>query len=226
MKALAEANISPGQRQVAIHCAAAWPYRQAQQSIRQLIDVSISHEQIRQLCVQEAVKVKVQEQSDFQQAYNQALAETVEVLVEEQLWPKKPAQIEPSERIYLGIDGTLVKARAQNRFMEAKVGIVFSHQLALVGTNRRRLLNKQYVGTLQSVQQFGQQLFTSARGMGIDNQEQLLILSDGARWINKLAQTQYPKASLILDWWHLKRRVWQTVRGLSGDGLSAQDGRD
>ena len=226
MKALAEANISPGQRQVAIHCAAAWPYRQAQQSIRQLIDVSISHEQIRQLCVQEAVKVKVQEQSDFQQAYNQALAETVEVLVEEQLWPKKPAQIEPSERIYLGIDGTLVKARAQNRFMEAKVGIVFSHQLAVVGTNRRRLLNKQYVGTLQSVQQFGQQLFTSARGMGIDNQEQLLILSDGARWINKLAQTQYPKASLILDWWHLKRRVWQTVRGLSGDGLSAQDGRD
>ena len=97
---------------------------------------------------------------------------------------------------------------AQNRLMEAKVGIVFSHQLALVGTNRRQLLNKQYVGTLQSVPQFSQQLFTTARGMGIDNQEQLVILSDGARWINKLAQTQYPKATLILDWWHLKRRVW------------------
>ena len=110
--------------------------------------------------------------------------------------------------------------------MEAKVGIVFSHQLAIVGTNRRRLLNKQYVGRLQSVQQFSQQLFTTARGMGIDKQEQLVILSDGARWINKLAQTQYPKATLILDWWHLKRRVWPTVRGLQGDGLSAQDGPD
>ena len=53
-----------------------------------------------------------------------------------------------------------------------------------------------------------------------------MILSDGARWINKLAQTQYPKASLILDWWHLKRRVWQTVRGLPDDGLSSQDGLD
>ena len=92
----------------------------------------------------------------------------MEVLVEEQSRPKKPPQIEPSERVYLGIDGTLVKARGQNRFMEAKVGIVFSHQLTLVGTNRRRLLNKQYVGT---VQQFSQQLFTMARGMGIDNQE-------------------------------------------------------
>ena len=103
--------------------------------------------------------------------------------------------------------------------MEAKVGIVFSHQLAVVGTNRRQLLNKQYVGTLQSVQAFSQQLFTMARSMDIDNQDQLVILSMlRARWINKLAQTQYPKASLILDWWHLKRRVWQT--------LSAQDGRD
>ena len=226
LKALAEANISPGLKQVAIHCAAAWPYRQAQQSIQRLIGVSISHEQIRQLCLQEATKVEVQEQADFQQAYEQALAETVEVLVEKQQRPKKPPQIRPSERVYLGIDGTLVNARAQNRFMEAKVGIVFSHQLALVGTNRPQLLNKQYVGTLQSVQAFGQQLFTMARRMGIDNQEQLVILSDGARWINKLAQTQYPKATLILDWWHLKRRVWPTVRGLQGDGLSVQDGPD
>ena len=226
LKALAEANISPGLKQVAIHCAAAWPYRQAQQSIQRLIGVAISHEQIRQLCLQEAVRVEAQEQANFQQAYEQALAETVEVLVEEQPRPKKPPQIEPCERVYLGIDGTLIKARAQNRFMEAKVGIVFAHQLAVMGSNRRRLLNKQYVGTLQSVLEFGQQLFTTARGMGIDNQEQLVVLSDGARWINKLAQTQYPKATLILDWWHLKRRVWPTVRGLQGDGLSAQDGRD
>ena len=61
--------------------------------------------------------------------------------------------------------------------MEAKVGIVFSHQLAVVGTNRRQLLNKQYVGTLQSVQAFSQQLFTMARSMDIDNRDQLVILS-------------------------------------------------
>ena len=71
--------------------------------------------------------------------------------------------------------------------MEAKVGIVFSHQLAVVGINRRQWLNKQYVGTLQSVQVFSQQLFTLARRMGIDNQDQLVILSDGAKWIKKLA---------------------------------------
>ena len=70
MRALAEANISPGLRQVAIYCAAAWPYRQAQQSIQQLIGVSISHQQIRQLYLQEAVKVQAREQTNFQQAYS------------------------------------------------------------------------------------------------------------------------------------------------------------
>ena len=95
MKALAEANISPGLRQVAIHCAAAWPYRQAQQSIQRLIGVAISHEQIRQLCLQEAVKVKAQEQANFQQAYEQALAETVEVLVEEKPRPKNHHRLSP-----------------------------------------------------------------------------------------------------------------------------------
>ena len=77
---------------------------------------------------------------------------------------------------------------------------IFGHQLTVVGSNRRRLLNKKYVGTLQSVQAFSQQLFTSGRSMGIDNQDRLVILSDGARSISKLAQIQYPKATLMLDW--------------------------
>ena len=84
---------------------------------------------------------------------------------------QKTAQINPSKQVYLGIDGIWVNARAQNRFMEAKVGIVFSHQLAAVGTNRRQLLDKQYVGTLKSVQAFSQQLFTRPRSTDIDNQD-------------------------------------------------------
>ena len=50
----------------------------------------------------------------------------------------------------------MVNAKAPNRLMEAKVGIVFSHQLAVVGTGRPQLLNKQvrgpeFGGTLQSI---------------------------------------------------------------------------
>ena len=79
--------------------------------------------------------------------------------------------------------------------MEAKVGIVFSHQLAVVGTGRPQLLNKQYVGTSCNQYRSSANSLTLARRRGIDNQDQLVILSDGARWINKLAPTQDPKAT-------------------------------
>ena len=62
--------------------------------------------------------------------------------------------------------------------------------------------------------------------MGVTDQSQLIILSDGARWISQLAHRQYPKAKLILDWWHLKKRLWQTVDWLKREGLSSKDGRD
>ena len=80
--------------------------------------------------------------------------------------------------------------------MEAKVRIVFSHQLAVVGTGRPQVVKPTVCGyLLQSVQVFSQQLLTLARRRGIDNQDQPVILSDGARWINKLAPTQDPKAT-------------------------------
>jgi len=65
LKALAEANTTPAPKQIAVGGAAVWPYRPAQQSIRPLIGVSISQQQIHQLCWQEAIRVKTQGQTDF-----------------------------------------------------------------------------------------------------------------------------------------------------------------
>ena len=95
-----------------------------------------------------------------------------------------------------------------------------------VGQGRNVLLNKRYVGTCLSVSELSRKLFPGARKMGVTDQSQLIILADGARWISQLAHRQYPKAKLILDWWHLKKRLWQTVDWLKRHGLSSKDGRD
>ena len=231
LQALRNANITPALRRIAIRCAAAWPYRQAQQTIVDFTGVSISHEQIRQLCADEAKKVHAKHEVVFQQAYSQSLVETVEVLVEyisSLPWPEplKPPAIDESQRVYFGIDGTFINAKEVKQFFEAKAAIVFTNDIAIVGKNRRMLLNKQYVGTLESVDVFSEKLFTTARAMGIDNQHELVILSDGARWITKLAKTQYPKATLILDWWHLDERVWETVNWLKLNGLNPKPARE
>merc|ERR1712096_367530 len=112
-------------------------------------------------------------------------------------WSAKP--------IYMGLDGTFINAQPGKRFFEAKVGIVFTDQRIRVSQGRNLLLNKQYVGSCQSVSEFGKRLFCCATEMGVKKETELIVLADGARWISQLAKTQYPQARLILDWWHLKK---------------------
>jgi len=110
--------------------------------------------------------------------------------------------------------------------LEAKAAIIFTNHRVTVSQGRNVLQNKRDVGRCLSVSEWSQKLCSCARKMGLTNQSQLIILADGARWISQLAQRQYPKAKLILDWWHLKKRLWQTVDWLKRHGLSSKDSRD
>ena len=78
------------------------------------------------------------------------------------------------------------------------------------------LLNQRYVGRCQSVSELSRKLFSCVRKMGISYQTELI----------QLAQRQYPRAKLILDWWPLKKRLWQTLDWLQQHGLSSKDGCD
>ena len=228
LEPLRDANVTPALRRIAIRCGASWPYRQAADTIFELTGVQISHEQIRQLCSDEAQKVNAQDIESYQKDYQKGLVETMETLVEYLSdtsldKAERPPATPESERVYFGIDGTFVNEKEAKAFLEAKAAIVFTNEIAVVGRKRRVLLNKQYTGTFEPVSVFSEKLFTTARAMGIDNQPELVILSDGARWITKLAKTQYPKATLILDWWHLKERVWETVAWLKPNRLPRKD---
>ena len=147
----------------------------------------------------------------------EALAETAEALVESVADQPQPARIEPAHHsadndspfspTYIGIDGTFINAQPANRFLQAKTAIIFTNQRMTVSQGRNVLLNKRYVGSCLSVSELSRKLFSCARKMGVTDQSQLIILADGARWISQLAQRQYPKAKLILDWWHLKKQL-------------------
>ena len=214
---------------MAILCGTSWPFRQAAEVLRNLASVDLSPGHIQWLCSKQAVAAKTQFQEKHDSASWPALIGTMETLVEEakrgtsektspwedQSWSAKP--------IYMGIDGTFINAQPGKRFFEAKVGIVFTEQRIRVSQGRNLLLNKQYVGSCQSVSEFGQRLFCCATEMGVKKETQLIVLADGARWISQLAKTQYPQARLILDWWHLKKRVGETVDWLKQYGLGRKD---
>jgi len=110
--------------------------------------------------------------------------------------------------------------------LQAKAAIVFTNHRMAVSPGRNVLLNKRYVGRYLSVSELSRKLFSCVCRIGVTDQSQLIILADGARWISQLAHRQYPKAKLILDWWHLKKRLWQTVGWLKRHGLPSKDSRD
>ena len=131
----------------------------------------------------------------------------------------------PKNRLYMGLDGVYIGEVRKKKHIEAKVGIVFTDLRANISKGRNLLLNKQYVGTFHESDKFSEKLFCCATEMGVNDSTELIILGDGARWITKIAQTQYPKATLILDWWHLKERVWETIDYLKQTHLSQRDAR-
>ncbi len=134
----------------------------------------------------------------------------VEYLAEEPTSTSDDTNSSP-QRIYTGIDGTFINAVEAKRFIEAKAAIIFTDDRKKVSKGRNLLLNKQYVGSCQPVKEFGEKLFCCVRDFGVNDQTEHIILAEspslfarepGARWITKLARTQYPKAQLILDWSH------------------------
>ena len=186
-------NITPELRKVAILCGTSWPFRQAAEVLRNLASVDLSPGHIQWLCSKQAVAAKTQFQEKHDPAYWPALSETMETLVEplvEEPKGKTSAKTSHSEGpawsakpIYMGLDGTFINAQPGKRFFEAKVGIVFTDQRIRVSQGRNLLLNKQYVGSCQSVSEFGQRLFCCATEMGVKKETELIVLADGARWI-------------------------------------------
>ena len=230
---LGEANTTASMRKLAILCGSSWPFRQAASVLGELTHVRISFSQIQKLCADEAEQANALCQQSYQREYDKALAQTMEVPVEflDEEIPDShfaapeavPVDNGPQSginRFYIGIDGTFVNGLSAGRSFEAKVGIIFTGERIQVSKDRNLLLNKMYVGSCENVDAFSEKLFLSTRQMGIDHESELIILADGARWITKLAKTQYTNATLILDWWHLKERVWKTVDWLKDHGLT------
>ncbi|MDP6599181.1 MAG: hypothetical protein QGI86_25455 [Candidatus Poribacteria bacterium] len=85
---------------------------------------------------------------------------------EDQSWSAKP--------IYIGIDGTFINAQLGKRFLQAKVGIVFTEPRIRVSQGRNLRRNKQYVVRCQSVSEFGQRRFCCATE---GNRKQLIVLA-------------------------------------------------
>lgn len=101
---------------------------------------------------------------------------------------------------------------------EVKNAVLYDAQdCARESPSRGCLLHKTFVSYLGEWQTFAARLWVEVLRLRFDAVKLLIVLSDGAEWIRSLAEWLPVDTFLILDLYHVKRRVWEVAHSLYGE---------
>jgi hypothetical protein len=103
------------------------------------------------------------------------------------------------------------KGKLKHFFHEVKTLVVFEF-------NRQgEALRKTYQATQARVEEFRELVALEAQKRGAQTAEVLVFLGDGAAWVWKTAEEQFPNATHVLDWYHAMEHVWAVGRARFGN---------
>lgn len=101
---------------------------------------------------------------------------------------------------------------------EVKNAVLYDGKDCVAETpGRGCLLAKTYVSHLGDWAAFTALLWTHMLRLRFDQAELLVVLSDGAEWIRSLCKWLPIPVMLILDLFHVKKRIWEVANALYGE---------
>lgn len=104
---------------------------------------------------------------------------------------------------YVMMDGMMLPTREEKSWKEIKLGRIFQHQdMVQLSAKRRQIRQSVYVSHFGSVDQF----FPKLERYLVPYQKKV-ILGDGAPWIWRWAEDNFPGARQILDFYHAKEKL-------------------
>jgi hypothetical protein len=132
------------------------------------------------------------------------------------------------DTLYIELDGTgipMVPGALEGRkgkqpdgtakTREAKVGCVFTQTLLNEkGRPVRDPASTSFVASIESVDPFGWRLYDEAVRRGLFQAKRVVVLGDGAEWVKNTAQTHFPGAQFIIDYYHASEHVGELSRAL------------
>lgn len=149
--------------------------------------------------------------------------------------PPVPAAGPRVPKLYVSFDGTGVPVRKAEltgrpgkqadgsaRTREAKLGCIFT-QVGLdpEGRPQRDPDSTTYVGAIESSTLFGWRIYAEARRRGLEQAQQVIVLTDGAGYNHTLARTHFPQALHIVDLFHAYEHLTATAQLLGGPAAKA-----
>ena len=118
-----------------------------------------------------------------------------------------PTKANEHELLVIGLDGGRVQTRLKNedgtRYREDKIATVTSY---ICGTHTSdhepQKLVSSHLATMEPVGKFGRLSRLEAERRGIRKAQQVIVMGDGAAWIDGVAQKHFPTAVRVVDWYH------------------------
>jgi hypothetical protein len=83
---------------------------------------------------------------------------------------------------------------------------------------RVRLSSHSYCAGVWDADELGRHLYAEGVRRCIDQSKRLSSVNDGARWIERIVLTNFPRAVQIVDWHHASGRLWTVGQALYGEG--------
>src|SRR6266545_2628732 len=130
-----------------------------------------------------------------------------------------PATAIPS-RLYITTDGVLAHLHERG-WSEIKVGCCYQTR-SRVDRKRPEQLDirahsASYVSALEEAREFGWRLWQEAVRRGVLKADEVVVLGDGAHWIWNIAETHFPRATQIVDWYHASEYLWNAASAIWGE---------
>jgi len=127
--------------------------------------------------------------------------------------PRAPYSEPVPHALVVQIDGA--QAHLEEGWKEIKLGAFFDWDCADPAAKPKAVT---YTADWETAEEFRETLWAEALARGAFTARAVAVIGDGAPWIWETANTLFPRAVEILDWYHLTEHLWEAAIAVHGEG--------
>jgi Uncharacterised protein family (UPF0236) len=206
-----ERAISPGVERMVALLGAHLSFATSAQVLTEVGGLALSDRQVETVAEAVGARAETQMQQEAAAAQTQDLAPA----------PPAPGGAAPGRVWVVEMDGVTAPLQ-DGTWQEVKCGVIYElGQRVEISAGRWELLRRERCVVRGPVGEFRRRLWATLQRAGARVGEAIVVLGDGAEWIDQTVAELFVGATRILDFYHAAQRVW-TVAGLRyGEGSAA-----
>lgn len=205
-------EISPGVERALALLSAHLPFPKAEHVLAEVTAVRLSARQIETIAEALGAEAEQGQQQEEAAAAKQSLHEG-----------RGPMRLAPRTFI-VEMDGVQLGLQ-DGTWQEVKCGVVYElSQRVEIQSGRWQLLQRHRCASRGEVSEFRRRLWALCLRAGLRAQDRVVVLGDGAEWIDQTAAWLFPRAWRILDYYHASERVWAVAQARWGEATVAAQG--